>query len=457
MTAPCVAIVGSGPSAYYTAEELLKAGVSVHLLDRLPTPFGLVRAGVAPDHPKIKSITALFERISQNAGLRFYGNVELGRDVELKDLCAMYDAVVLACGAPVDARLNIPGEDLYGSHPAGAIVAWYNGHPDYRDYRFPLDIERAVIVGNGNVALDIARIFLTPVDQLRKTDIAEHAVEALAGSRIREIHIIGRRGPAQANFAPQELRETIHIPGCDTVLAADQLELAQPCLDEIEDPRRDAAKRNVLLLREVQSRSVVGSRRSLHFSFLTSPSAIMGDDRVRSVSLIRNRLAGPAGKRTAIATDQVTSLDCGLVIRSIGFRAQPIAQVPFDADRGIVPNREGRVVLSDDPVLGLYVTGWMKRGSNGVIGTNRACGVETARAVVSDLAGAPSRAGDAQSLARLLDRRGVNYVDYDGWRMIDSVERGNGVLKGKPREKLTRVAELLTASRAAMAGEARSV
>ncbi len=450
MSSPRVAIIGSGPSAYYTAEELLKSGVAVDLLDRLPTPFGLVRAGVAPDHPKIKSITALFERISQNPALRFHGNVEVGRDVTLPELASIYDAVVLACGAPADASLNIPGEELAGSHAAGAIVAWYNGHPDYRDYDVSLDTERAVIVGNGNVALDVARILLTPVDQLRKTDIAEHAIEALSRSRIKHIHVIGRRGPVQTSFAPQELRETLGIPGCDVFVASEQLQLEQPCLDEMNDPKRDAARRNFSLLQEAASRGPQGRCRSLHFQFRLSPTEIRGKDKVEAIAMTRNRLDGAAGSRVATPTDQVVFIECGLVIRSVGFRARPMAGVPFDAGRGVVPNLEGRV-LQDGAVLPrLYVAGWMKRGSNGVIGTNRACGVATARAILADLPATQSTAAPADALAIRLAERKHDVVSYDGWQSIDAVERQNGLPKGKPREKLTSIADLLAASRATL-------
>lgn len=447
MTRPLVAIVGSGPSAYFTAEELLKRDIAVDIIERLPTPFGLVRAGVAPDHPKIKSISALFERISTHANFRFYGNVEAGAAVTVAELRALYDGVVLACGAPADAALGIPGEDLDGSHAAGAFVAWYNGHPDYRDRTFRLDREAAVVIGNGNVALDVARILLMPVGQLRKTDIAAHALDALAQSAVRTVCIVGRRGPVQTNFTPHELKELLNLEGCEPLVDAADLVLEPECQAELDCAGSDYRRQNVELFRAAAARERGGGGKQLRFAFRLSPVAVEGETSVEAVRCVRTRLRGEEGRRRAEPTGETVTLDCGLLIRSVGFRGAPIDGVPFDAAKGTVPNESGRVMRDGAPEPGLYVAGWLKRGSNGVIGTNRACGVETARALIDDLAGAPAVAGrSATGLEAVLARRRVAFVPYDGWRRIDAVEKRNGEAIGKPREKLTRTADLLEAA-----------
>lgn len=447
MTAPLVAVVGSGPSAFYAAEELLKAGVSVDMIERLPTPFGLVRSGVAPDHAKIKSITGQFEKILSHPALRFYGNVEVGRDVSIDDLRVNYDAVILACGAPKDVPLGVEGEDLLGSFAAGTFVAWYNGHPDFRDAVFPFHEEAAVIIGNGNVALDVARILLSPLERLRDTDIPSHALEALKSSRVREVHVVGRRGPVQASLASAELKEVSRIEFCSTHVAREELELDAACAEELERPEADGARRNLALLRGLAAEPPREGGRQLHLHFRASPIAFLGRDRVCAVRLMRNRLNGAAGKRRPEPTGETYDLQCGFVVRSVGFRAHALDGAPFDAERGIVPNRGGRVIESGQTMSGLYVTGWMKRGSNGVIGTNRVCGRETARAVMADLPGRVPTHAVPKTLEILLRSRGVDFVSNQGWRNIDAVERRVGVARGKPREKLTRFPELLEAAR----------
>lgn len=443
---PRVAIIGSGPSAYFTAEELLKADVAVDIIERLPTPFGLVRSGVAPDHPKIKSIAERFHRVSSHPNLRFYGNVEAGRTVTIPELLTLYHGVVLACGAPAEASLGIPGEDLPGSCSAGAFVAWYNGHPDYRDCSFPFDSEAAAIVGHGNVALDVARILLTPVDRLRATEIAEHALEALSQSAVTRVHVIGRRGPAQSGFTPFELKEIINLEGCRTCVDPNDLVLDQACQTELTNPKAASRRQNVDLFREVAGRNIPAVGKDLHFEFRLTPVAILGSEGIKGLRCVRNRLEGEPGSRTAESTEKSVTIECRFLIRSIGFRGTPIADVPFDAKRGTVPSRAGRVTKGDQIMPGLYVVGWLKRGSNGVIGTNRACGAETARAIIDDLRHHDISATSNPGLEDLLHGRGIEFLRYDGWLRIDVLERKNGLCKGKPREKFTRMHELLNAS-----------
>jgi ferredoxin--NADP+ reductase len=435
-----VAIVGSGPSGFYAAEELLlsAAGVEVTMLERLPAPFGLVRSGVAPDHPKLKQPMAVFDRIARSSSFRYFGNVELGRDVSLAELGRHFDAVVLACGSQSERRLGIPGEDLPGSHAGTDFVGWYNGHPDHAHHRFDLSQEAVCIVGQGNVALDIARMLAKSVDELRHTDIAQHALDALAASRVRDIHIVGRRGPAQAKFTPPELMEFGRIPGCDIAVSEGDLVLNEASAAEAADRMRRNIASNLSLLNKFAAGTRTANRRCCHFHFLLSPLRIEGDGRVERLQLERTRLDGPPFRQTARGTGETVTLECGVVFRSIGYKVMPVPDVPYDDVRARVPNQAGRVVCAADaPLPRLYVTGWMKRGPSGIIGTNKADSMETVATLLADLATAPrgSRPG-ADGLALDLERRRHAYVDYADWQRIDEHEVARGAPAGKPREKL---------------------
>ncbi len=444
-----VAIIGSGPSGFYAAEALMKADpdLRVDMLERLPTPFGLVRGGVAPDHPKIKQVTLVYDRIARNPRFRFLGNVELGRDVSIAQLRDAYHAVVLACGAPNDARLGIPGESLPGSHAAGDFVGWYNGHPDHRHHSFDLSHEVAVVIGHGNVASDICRMLAMPASALAATDAASHAVEALAASRVREIHVIGRRGPAQAKFTENELRELGAIEGCDAVVESADLELNEASRFEIDDPRGLDAARIVSIFRGFP-RSPSAAPRRLRFRFLESPVRIDGDGRVERITLAKSRLEGAPFAQRPAATGEHVELACGMVFRCVGFHANPLPGLPFDASRGVVPNRAGRVIDAGTPVAGVYAAGWVKRGASGIIGTNRADSGETVRALLEDLPALRSRR--VPGIAGLLSLpavRGKPVVDYAGWLRVDAAEVARGRSSGKPREKFTDVARMLDAAR----------
>ena len=443
-----VAIVGSGPSGFYAAEALLRgrSGIRIDMFDRLPTPFGLVRGGVAPDHPKIKQVSLTYDKIARSPGFAFFGNVEIGPTLTIEQLRGAYHVVVLACGASADRRLGIPGEDLPGSRTATELVGWYNGHPDYRDREFDLSCESVAIIGQGNVAGDVARILATPVDELRRTDITERALAALAESRVREIFVIGRRGPAQVKLTPVELKELGRISDCAALVDAKDLELNAASMSEIADPRGDEAKKNLGILRSFAQAVPTGCLRRIVFRFLEAPVKINGAGKVQSVTLAQNRLEGPPFGQTAVATSRLLELPCDIVFRSVGYRGIPLPGVAFDDRTGVIPNRKGRCVIGDDPMPGLYVTGWIKRGPSGIIGTNRADSVETVASILEDLPKVkaipkPGAAGLRDALAA----QGVRIVGYGGWQKIDAAERARGQPMGKPREKFTVVPEMIAA------------
>ncbi len=437
-----VAIVGSGPSGFYAAEALLESGleVRVDLIERLPVPFGLVRFGVAPDHPKLKMATLVFDRIAQHPHCRFIGNVSVGRDVSLAELREHYHAILFSSGAESDRSLGIPGESLPGSHTATEFVGWYNGHPDFSDRHFDLSQETAVIIGQGNVAADVARILLTPVDLLAGTDMASHAVEALRGSRVREVHLIGRRGPAQAKFTPQELRELGEIPGVQVELDPADLELNAESLIELQDKKNFAAAKNVVLLRGWAARPPQDQTRRLVFHFLKSPVALLGSECLQHLVVEKNHLQGEPFAQTATISGERHTLPCGLVFRSIGYKGVPIPDLPFDERNGVLAHAAGRVLGE----AGVYAAGWIKRGPSGIIGTNRACAVETVAGLLKDLESFDSRPKPgSEALLGLMHGRGLRALSYSDWQKIDAEETRIGREAGKPREKFTDVEAML--------------
>ena len=440
-----VAIVGSGPAGFYAAQALQAKStspVSIDMFDRLPTPFGLVRLGVAPDHGKIKKVTAVYEKIAAAEGFRFYGNVEYGRDLGLSDLRRHYDAVIFSTGAQTDRRLGIPGEDLEGSHPATEFVAWYNGHPDFADYRFNLDAEAAVVIGVGNVAVDVARVLSRSTDELARTDIADPALAALRASRVRKVHLLGRRGPAQAAFTNPEAKELGQLDGVAAIVRDEELALDPVSAKAVEEDRKIQAKLDLL---QALPRAADKQPRELHLRFLVSPVELLDDGRGRvgAVRVVRNRLVPASGGRLrAEATEQTETIPAGLVFRSVGYRGVPLADVPFREDWGIVPNADGRVTDGvDGPTLpGLYVAGWIKRGPSGVIGTNKPDAVETVGALLEDLAaggGFQPDAPQADAIDRLLERCAATPIRYDDWRRLDRMEVERGQAAGRPRVKFT--------------------
>ena len=442
-----VAVVGSGPSGFYAAEALLKSDrvIAVDVIERLPAPFGLVRYGVAPDHPKLKEAILAYQVIARLPRFSLVANVTVGRDVTVEELRAHYHATVFTCGAEADRRLGVPGEDLPGSHTATEFVAWYNGHPDYRDRRFDLSSDVVAVVGQGNVAADVCRILAKSVDELHCTDIAEHALAALAASRVREIHVIGRRGPAQAKFTNKELKELGELANCAVEIDPAALELNAESSTELAAKTNFISAKNVEILRGFANGARVDKPRRLIFHFLESPLRLDGAGRVQQLVLARNELRGPPFAQVAHPTDELNTLACGLVFRSIGYGGVPIPGLPFDAKRGVFPTQDGRVVdAKGSAIPGLYAAGWIKRGPTGIIGTNRADSVATVKSLLADLAHLPQeRRAGSRGLASLFERRGVRPVCYADWQAIDAEEIARGASKGKPREKFTRVEEML--------------
>lgn len=443
-------MVGAGPAGLFTTDALCRRddlSVTVDVFDRWPTPYGLVREGVAPDHQSIKAVSRVLERVLEDPRVRFFGNVTFGEDVARADLLRHYDQVVYAVGAQTDRRMEIPGEDLAGSWPATDFVRWYNGHPECADLAFDLSAERAVVVGNGNVAVDVTRILVSDPDVLAKTDIADHALEALRGSRIREVVMLGRRGPAQAKFTNAELKELGRLDGVDVRVDPAELELDAESAATAATDRR--VTRNLEILSEFAGRAPSRAGRRIIFRFLASPVELVGGGgRVASIVIGRNRLARrPSGYLSAVGTGELQTLEAGLVLRSVGYRGVALPDVPFDEKRGIIPNAAGRVLDAPggDIAPGEYAAGWIKRGPSGIIGTNKACGAETAAAMVEDAAaleaGGPERHPDR--VAELLAERCPECVRFEDWRRLDRAEREAGEALGRPRVKVVRVEEML--------------
>ncbi len=444
-----VAVVGSGPAGFYAANALLSADppAEVDMLERLPTPWGLVRLGVAPDHPKLKDVSRAFERTAQKPGFRFFGNVEVGAQLTHDELVRLYDAVVYTVGAQTDNRLDVPGEELPGSWSATQFVAWYNGHPDFQDLEFDLSSEQAVVVGAGNVALDVARMLALTREELQPTDTTDRAIEAIAESGIREIVLLARRGPAQAAFTTPELKELGELAGADVIVDPAELELDEASAASLKGNTN--ATRNMEVLREFASREPTGKSRRIVLRFLVSPIAILGDDRVTGVEIVQNELVAEGERISARATDRRETIPAGIVFRSVGYRGVALPDLPFDAARGTLLNDGGRVLdESGEPLAGVYCAGWIKRGPTGVIGTNKKDATETIQLLLEDaaagrLAGAP----EPRDLAEVLAERGADPVLYAGWEAIDRVEKAAGEPHGRPRVKLHSWDSLLTAAR----------
>ena len=432
------AIVGSGPAGFYAADFLLKAGFVVDLYERLPAPFGLVRYGVAPDHQTIKRVAGAFDRTAKQPGFRFRGHVEVGRDLAVEELRRAYHAVLLAYGASTDRRMGVPGEDLAGSHAATAFVAWYNSHPDHRDDRYDLSSERAVVVGLGNVALDVARILVRRTEELGATDISDSALAALRESRIREVVLLGRRGPAEAAFDQGELADIVALPGVEVVVEGD-------VRFDVPEGAEAAVRKNVEYLATLPREPSMSAERRVRLRFLASPVELLGEaGRVRALVLEDNELSESNGRVSARGTGQKHELATGFVVRSIGYQGLPLPGTPFDAKRAVVPNEAGRVLGADGaPAPGLYVTGWIKRGPSGLIGTNKACAKETTDLLLADLQSLPEPTLTPEAVDVLLAERGVKVVGYDAWRTIDAAELTRGATKGKVRDKFTTVSEML--------------
>ena len=437
-----VAIVGSGPAAMYAADELLtQQGVRVNVFEKLPTPYGLVRAGVAPDHQSTKRVTRLFDRIARRSGFGFYLNVEVGKHVSHADLLAHHHAVLYAVGAPNDRRLDVDGMDLPGSGTATEMVAWINGHPEFTDLPVDLGHERVVIVGNGNVALDVARILTSDPDALARTDISDHALEALRASKVREVVIAARRGPAQSAFT---LPELIGLTSkCEVVLDAADHDLVVRDLAAATDP---LTRNKLEILSKLGDAGTDGPGPATHprirLAYQLTPKRVLGDLRVEGVEF------------TVTGTDEVRTIEAGLVLTSIGYRGKPIRDLPFDDEACVVPNQGGRVIdpASGEPVRGAYVAGWIKRGPTGFIGTNKSCAGHTVQELVADYNDGTLQNPSASQTAldRLIRGRRPDMVDATGWKAIDAAETSRGG-EDRPRNKFTGVDDMLAAAATAPA------
>jgi ferredoxin--NADP+ reductase len=450
-----VAVVGAGPAGFFAAEHLFRQAdlsVEVDVFDRLPTPFGLVRAGVAPDHQKIKSVTRVYEKTAANPGFRFFGNVTFGADVELGDLRSHYHAVIFATGAQMDRALGIPGEDLPRSHSATEFVAWYNGHPDYRDLEFDLSQRSVAVVGVGNVAVDVARILCKTAEELATTDIADYALDVLRESRIEDVYVLGRRGPAQAAFTTPEVKEMGELPGTDLIVLPEEALLDPLSEKALTESEERTLARKVELIQKFAASAPGGRPRRLHLRFLVSPVELTpaADGGVGGMRLVHNELQADAkGNLRPRPTERTEDLEVGLVFRSVGYRGVALPGVPFRDDRGVIPNECGRVVDdSGAPVPGLYVAGWIKRGPSGIIGTNKACSVETVSLLLEDLASdgllTPEHPS-AEAADKLVRSRQPVVFDFDDWRRLDELETERGVPGGRPRVKFTTVREMAEA------------
>jgi ferredoxin/flavodoxin---NADP+ reductase len=453
---PRVAIVGAGPAGAFAAASILRArgDADIDLFERLPTPWGLLRGGVAPDHQEIKRLEDTFDRQTLRRGCRFLGNVEVGTDISHAELMEHYDAVVYATGAQTDKSLGIPGEDLSGSWAATSFVGWYNGHPDYRDLEFDLSAERAVVIGNGNVAADVIRILTLGPDELARTDIADHALEALRASKVREVVVLGRRGPAQAAFTSAELRELGRLDGVALHVDPADAELDDISREWLAAEGTFTARKNVELLQAFAAREPdAGAARRIDLRFLCSPVEIRGEGRVEAVDVRRNAIVREADGtlRARPVGDEVETIACGLVLRSVGYRAVPLPDVPFEERRYVLPNEAGRVLTPDGrPLPGVYTVGWIKRGPTGILGTNKRDADETVAALVEDLAAGTLAGATAprEAIDALLAERRPDLVSGDGWRTIAGQELERGRAEGRPRVKLASRAELLDAANA---------
>ncbi len=449
-----VAIIGSGPSAFYAADYLQKQSglvVQIDMYDRLPTPYGLVRGGVAPDHPKIKTVTKVYERTAQAPGFRFFGNVEYGKDISHDELLAHYHAIIFAVGAPSDRHMGIPGEDLAGSFPATEFVGWYNGHPDYRDLSFDLSHERVAVIGNGNVAMDVARILASSYEELAVTDIADYALEALKESKVTDIYMLGRRGPAQAAFTNPELKEFGELAEAECVVRPEDIELDSLSNQYILSGEDRNAERNLQTLMRYSIQGDLGKKRRIHMRFLVSPVRLIGTDKVEAVEIVHNELyQADDGSLRPRATDKTEIQPIELIFRSIGYKGVAVSGVPFDPKAAVIPNEHGRVIDREDPqnVVGEYAVGWIKRGPTGIIGTNRPDAQESVDQLLADLqAGAllqPTTPAQG-AINALLEGKKVEYVTFADWQKLDQMEQARGAALGRPRVKFSRIGDMLEA------------
>ncbi len=451
-----VAIIGSGPAGFYACEHLFKRNehnFSIDMFDKLPTPHGLVRSGVAPDHQKIKSVTRVYDKIASNENFRFFGLVEYGKHITIDDLKRHYHIIIFATGAQTDRKMNIPGENLEGSHTATEFVAWYNGHPDYKDYRFDLSQEKVAIVGVGNVAVDVARILCRTEQELMQTDIADYALEALKKSKVKEVYLLGRRGPAQAAFTNPEVRELGNLDDAHAITRIEEVELDEFTRELLENEEDRSLVKKIEILNSYSEDIEFEKSKKLHIRFLVSPVEIIGNEEgsVKAIKLVKNELyRTDDGSLRPRATDETEELEVGLVFRSIGYHGVPLPEVPFHEKWGVIHNEKGRVIDPETQlhVHGIYSTGWIKRGPTGVIGTNKLDSGETVECIVEDIESGSilsPEAPDPRHLADLINERQPQHFSYKDWLRLNELEILKGEEQGRPRVKYTSIDDMLNA------------
>lgn len=435
-----IAVIGAGPAGLYTVLALVESesAVSVDVFDRLPTPYGLVRYGVAPDQVKMKSVTRVMQTPFTGHDVEFFGNVVVGSDITHEELREHYHAVVYATGSPNDRKLDIPGEELEECQGAASFVNWYSGHPDVADADFTLEHPEVAVVGAGNVALDVARVLAKSPDEMAETDVPDNVMYRLRDSRVNDIHVLIRRGPSQVKFTPPELRLIGQLANADVIVHHHGL-TAEPSDDDPQDKR---ARKNIELLREWSQREPTGKPRRVHLRFFRSPVEVLGTDQVEGVVLERNQLTESGGLE---GSGEYETLNVGLVLSAVGYQGVPLPGLPFDSTSGTVPQHNGRICEGDEPLTGVYVSGWAKRGPSGVIGTNKSDGAETAGSVLEDLPKLPAPARvDRAAVQKLLARRGARVVDWQGWVRLDAYEAELGASQGRNRAKLADLETMLT-------------
>lgn len=447
-----IAIIGSGPAGFFAADHLLKKSdlnIEIDMYDKLPTPFGLVRSGVAPDHQKIKTVTKVYDKIAANPKFNFYGLIEYGNHITLDDLKQHYHQILFATGAQTDRRMNIPGEDLGRSHTATEFVAWYNGHPEFADLEFDLSVEKIAIIGMGNVAVDVARILCRSKEELSKTDIADYAFEKLVNSNVKEVYMIGRRGPAQAAFTNPELKELGNLEIADCLIPKAEAHLDDLTSQYLSDNPERSVDKKVEMISEYSNHTKT-KEKALTIRFLLSPTEIISDEngKVKAIKLVKNSLSrSDDGSLRPKATENHEILDIDMVFRSIGYHGIPLPEIPFKESWGIIPNKDGRItdISEENTLTGLYCTGWIKRGPTGVIGTNKTDSAETVALMLDDISNnnifQPENP-TSEKIAVLIKERNPEYIDYEDWLQIDKEEIAKGEKEGRPRVKFTNIEDI---------------
>lgn len=445
-----IAIIGSGPSGFYVADALINSGIPVEitLLEKLPCPYGLIRYGVAPDHQKLKRVADTLNDIAENPSVTFFGNVELGSDVSLEEIRSIYQVVVFSNGMPDSVSIGINGEQLIGVHPCNDLIGWYNGHPDYQSQVFDFDHDTAVVIGHGNVAIDICRILSKSIDELRRSDIPESALEVLAKKKISHIHMIGRRGPVQSKFTTKELHELGQLSNCHVSVDPVYLQLAAPCEEELNDASNLIIQKNFKVLQKYASDfSVVNDavKTQISIDFMLNPKHFMGESRLNGICFEKTHLEGLPFKQICKSLNQEVEVPCGLAFTSVGFKGALLEKLTLNEPKRTLAHQDSRLIDSAGIVHeGLYAAGWIKRGPQGVIGTNRECAQHTVDHILNDVPTLNRHDGEGKAgLQKLLNQKNIRYVTFDDWKVIDKKEIENGQALGKPREKFVSVKEML--------------